>query len=364
MVEYVFLNSEEASVFVSNHPADEKDSATMINLSACKNAKKDDIICIAAVDKGCVIGRMLFTYGFIADGNKPLRVAAAQALMVSKKRQGEGIGGRLIKKSLEINILCIHSGLSGAAIPLFKKLGFSFIDDSPVFQAPLSMLGVFKDARHRFYAMKKNNIRDLFTAFFKSMSIWKQVVKKSSKYHVLDKQSAIDMIDEILSVNVKRFQIPWNMDKVKGGINGVLNDYYAFVVESNTSERYFVSIYIKHAQFRLPLTDKLIAVKDGHVNEIYPPINDPKSALSILNTIAIHTRQLGYKNLSVYASTPVLLTACQSIGLDSRHNKTFAIKPINLQKELSELITDPSQWWCRAMNEDQVEEAQGQQSHV
>lgn len=334
-------------------------------LQECRNWKPGDRVILVALDDGRPAGHVKFTYGQITRLGEKMRVAAAQDLFTDPRYRGQGIGSALISKSLEIGMPCLYSGISGQAMPLYKKLGFSFIDCAPVYQLPLSLLAFIREWRTWLYKLEREpgtqSQKGALRALQMTLRSRRTLHNPAATAWIrLDTREACEELGKLSKTHSRMFQVPWATGLVLSALKGDLRHMHAAVFEkagSGGRVRHLVTIYRQRATLRIPLTLRQIELADGHLNEIYPPIGDLDSALGILRAVAQYGRRIRLDNLSIYAMTEELQSACERLGLASSASKSVAIQPLGVPNALAAEMVRPENWWCRMANEEQLEEA-------
>ena len=333
-------------------------------LKSAKNTTPNDLIALLALNDKTIAGRILFTYGHISTPASNIRIAAAQKLLTNSGFRGQGIGSNLISKSLEIGMPCFYSGISNQAIQLYTRLGFSFIDQSPIYQMPIGTKGILREWRNRLgrasttRRIKFQSIR----ALRETLSTRKAALKiaAASTLTILNKGLACSATKELMGHRHNYFQVPWNKAEMVKSANNE-NSKFKLLVFRNTCTTqlpsHFVNVYKKTDHVRLPRSSKKLEFMNGIVNEIYPPPTTLEVAIDILSTLTDNAKAMGFDNLSIYAMTPVIENACQAMGLNTYHRKSIAFQPANMKDDLTTLVLKPKNWWCRAVNEDYIEEA-------
>lgn len=358
MIDYCWFTAQQCDEFHGDKKNHELARLLARARRASINCNLDDFVCLLAIDKSNVAGRILFTYGHITHNQKLIRVAAAQDLFTNPQYRGQGIGASLITKSLEIGMPCIYSGISAAAMPLYKKLGFSFIDRSPIYQFPIGFSAILKEWRGKIYSQEKPNKLHALRTTLQSRS---STLAKGIEWLPLDSETAKEEVNSLLQCNIRPFQIPWNPELLLAGFKGENTKLHPMVLEHTSvhggKKRHMISIYRKTAHVRLPFTSRNIAFSDGHLTEIYPPPSDTNTALDLIGAAINEAKKASFRNLSIYAMTDSLQAACESLALSSYHRKSVAIQPTGMSTVVAEEMLNPENWWCRVRNEDQIEEA-------
>ncbi len=362
MVEYCWFSAKECNQEAHAAESTELQQYLVRAKRASPNAQPDDPVCFLALDGQKVVGRIQYTYGYISDFGKRIRIAVAQDLFTDPQYRGQGIGSKLISKCSEIGISWIGSGMSGQALPLFERLGFRFVDRSPIYQLPIGVTGIIKDWRARVYSRQREEGKSLsaLAALRETLSSRKASLSSSTEWTAISGVKAYEMLADITKNHYRRFQIPWNDDLLHSALHEQNPIFRAAVferVEGTQTDRHLVTVYGKMTEVRLPLTSGTVEFSNGHLNEIFPPPRDRDSALTLLSAIASRAKGWSFKSLAVYAMTDSLKEACELLCLTTHHRKSVMFQPVGLSGEIAREVTKSANWWCRAMNEDEIEEA-------
>lgn len=340
------------SAVTSPYPRDVLKSA----LASAPTAREDEHVALFALYEGRLAGWMWFTYGIFSDNGVAVRAAAAQNLYTIENYRGLGVGTSLIDASCRCPMYCVYSGISAAAMPLYLKLGFSFFDEWPIYRLPLGGWGVVRNWRSDYYE-GKNGISGALRALRRVRGERERVIRERSAGWVsLDGEKVADTLCEIARYRHRRFQVPWNLDAVDAAARGHDESMYAFVLENSGGERRYASIYVREEEVRIPLTGRRVAFRDGHLNEIYPPVEDAGTARALVAELARLARARGLGCLSIYASTPALEEVLTAWGLRRQQRRILTVKPPVLDPQRPAPVQLAENWWCRALNEEQVEE--------
>jgi len=364
-IEYRWFTAEQSQSLLSKGDlSSEIEKMLRKALKSAQNELASDFIALLALSGKDVAGSILFTYGHISTPDEIIRVAAGQALYTNPEFRGLGVATTLISKSLEIGIPCFYTGISAQAMPLYERLGFSFIDQSPIYQMPISSKGILREWRNRLGRINNAEQKPFkaVTVLNEILEIKNAALKKApvSNLTALKADLACSTTDELMKTRHSQFQVPWNRDSMINAANGDSSKFRLLVLKNTSTagqSAHFITIYKKVDHVRLPLTSRQLDLINGLVNEIYPPPETDEIAIDILSTLATNARAWGFDNLAFCAMTPSLEDACQSMGLNSYHCKVIAIQPIGMGEGLATSILKSENWWCRAITEDYLEEA-------
>lgn len=339
-----------------------------LRLESAARVRGDEAVAIVALDRSVIVGKILLRYASIPFEEGILRLALGQDMLVSPDYRGRGIGTALIEKSLEVEAPTIHSGLSGLSRPLFEKFALPSIDRSQAYQLPLSWKGFLRAVRDSGALARES--RSGFSApgqLVHDSRTWRSQLHRtrslaSSMSRPLCETDALAALSEILSPRVRRFQIPWNLTKLRAGLANVDSDFCAIVTDVTTaskSQRFLITAYRYPRKIRLPFTKTQRPLDEWRVNEIYPPVVDSSLGQVAVASIATRLAQRGADVMEIFCHTAELELACADLGLRKSLTKSMLLVPPRSYKpELACLICNPNEWWCRAMNEEQFEESQ------
>ena len=352
-IEYRWFTMAQSQSFSPKDDPSGEIKTTLNNAARCaQNATPNDYISLLALSNNFVAGRISFTYGHISTPDMSIRVAAASDLYTNSDFRGHGIGTMLISKSLEIGIPCFYTGISGQAMPLYKRLGFSFIDQSPIYQMPITPRAILREWRNRVGRITETEQEPFQAAkvLNKTLRVRKAAIKQAAKSTntIQQKDIACSITGELMKRRHNRFQVPWDKTEMLKAANGENSKFKLLVfkdtVEKNNSA-HFATAYKKIESIRLPRTSKKLPLCIGVVNEIYPPPTTIKIAIDILCILTANAKTMGFDNLSFCAMTPILEDACQTMGLNTYHSKSIAIQPVNMEESLTKSVLAPKNWW-------------------
>jgi GNAT superfamily N-acetyltransferase len=325
----------------------------------------DDVVAVVALDGARIVGKILFRYGLLPFDHTSIRLACAQDLVVAPECRGRGIGRALLEHSTAIGVPQIHSGLSAMSEPLIEKLGFPSIDRSQAFQAPLSGKGLVRRLRTDLYASEGGGVVGRSGAAWRSVAehIARAVRlrRQSRDWHVLPVDEALAQLDAVLGRRERRFQIPWNRAKLTQALLGKDTDCLAWVVaegSGSAAHRHLVTAYNYRREIRMPLVSRVLPLSEWRVNEVYPRVSDSRAAECIIAVVAGRLAQRGADIAEVFAASPEMVQGCRALGLVPSICKSMYLVPSGVDADLSQSLTTPDQWWCRALNEEQYEESQ------
>ena len=364
-IEYIYFTVDQCKEFLlKNDPSSELGEALTKALESANNTISGDLIAILALSDGIVAGRMFMTYGHISTPEKKIRVALGQAFYTKPEFRGRGIGTVLTSKYFEITSPKLRSGTSNQGLRVLKKFPHSFIDQSPIYQMPVGSKGILREWRNRMGRISKPK-QDLFhpiRVLNKTRKTRATAIKKSSTsdFVILKSDMAISTTTELMKVRYRHFQVPWDKSSMTKAASGDVSKFRLVVFEKtveNVKTAHFVTIYKKVEHVRVPGTSRQLDLLNGLVNEIYPPPETLETAIEILGILTTKSKDWGFDNLAFCAMTPILVDACQSMGLNTYHCKRVGFEPGEMEDTMAKSIVLEENWWCRAVTEDFVEEA-------
>ncbi|MGE3773755.1 MAG: hypothetical protein AB7I32_12575, partial [Gammaproteobacteria bacterium] len=314
MTELRWITTAQTKEFLSATSSPYPKDVLQQALDSAPTAQDDEQLALLALREGQLAGWMWFTYGYFSDDGTHVRVASAQNHYTYDKFRGLGIGTAIIVENLKLPMHCVFSGISAAAMPIYVKLGFHFFDEWPIFRLPLGGLGMVRNWRSEHYA-RGGGIGGALGALRHVQGDRQRVVAmQPGSWRALDGARVVDALGEIARYRHRRFQMPWNLDAVDAAARGRDESMYAFVLENAGGERRYASIYVREESVRMPLSRRQGVFRDGHVNEIYPPVEDVDTARALVAELARLARARGLGCLTIYASTPALEEALTAWG--------------------------------------------------
>lgn len=356
MTELKWITTADAKAMISATTSPYPKDVLQQALASAPTARDDEQLALLALREGQLAGWMWFTYGWFSDNGTRVRVASAQNHFTYERFRGLGIGTAIIVENLQLPMHCVFSGISAAAMPIYVKLGFHFFDEWPIYRLPLSAPGIARNWRAEHYA-RGGGFKGALAGYQQVRRGMRDVLSAGTgNWQPIDGARVVDALCEIGTYRHRRFQMPWNLDAVDAAARGRDPNMHAFVLRNATGEQRYASIYVREESVRLPLSSRHTVFRDGHVNEIYPPVEDVATAGAIVGTLAREARTRGLGSLSLYASTPALDQVLGGFGLRRQQRRILTVKPPVLDPAAPAPVQLAENWWCRALNEDQVEE--------
>ncbi|MCC6201493.1 MAG: hypothetical protein IT494_00635 [Gammaproteobacteria bacterium] len=172
---------------------------------------------------------------------------------------------------------------------------------------------------------------------------------------VLDANTAVGAIDDVLRSAHRVIQVPWNRQVLCDALHGRHARMHAWVIELPGGRQQFLSAYRKQRLVRTFGTREMMKT-ELLFNEAWPPVQEDDVALTCIAFVVRQARSLGASVVQVDAMTPALARICERFGFDTFYRKRVYIAPNTRDKDLSSVLSDPANWWCRAINENEFEE--------
>lgn len=353
MTEMKWITTADAKAMLSATTSPYPKDVLQQALASAPTARDDEQLALLALRGGEVAGWMWFTYGWFSDNGTHVRVASAQNHFTYDKFRGLGIGTAIVVETLRLPMHCVFSGPSGAAMGIHTRLGVRFFDQWPIFRLPLNALGIARNWRGELYSRHMGRVKSLLHV---RAGMNAALGAATATWHVIAGSEVASALERVASYRHRRFQLPWNLDAIDLAARDKDDSMCAFVLQNSTGRQHYCSIYVREESVRLPFSTRSAQFLDGHLNEIYPPIEDAETARSVIAVLARIARQRGLGCLSIYASTPALRTVLEQYDLRQQGHRMVAVIPPVLDPDNPQPVEISENWWCRALNEDQVEE--------
>jgi hypothetical protein len=183
-------------------------------------------------------------------------------------------------------------------------------------------------------------------------------LRNSVSCTVLPVEAAIESLNAILDLNYRPVQIPWNKSHITKGLQGDAKNYDSWIISINdkgSGSLHLVTVYSRIQQVRL-IKDIEVQLNHALLTEVFPPLTDSAATIGLIRKLSQLVMNRGYDSLQICAMNDALQQACNSLGLDSHLSKSMSVAVNDLAPELVNTVNDPSNWWCRAFNEEQLKE--------
>jgi hypothetical protein len=355
MTEYVWVTADEAKKRIGR--GDETLPVDLLKkaLLASPNVENHEQLAVFATEGEKVAGWMWFTYGYFADEKKLVRIASAQNHWTSEEFRGRGIGTGLVKETLKLPMYSVFSGPSGQGLPIHRKLGINFLDEWPIYRIPLLWAGKLRNWRAQIYDEKSQ--RTPVQAYIDVERSRAQVLRGVRQgWEALAADDVCDGVAVLAKLRQKRFQFPWNCEAIWRAARCENDGMRTYLFRNPDGKKFFVSVYLREECVRLPLTQKCVRLKEGHVNEIFPPIESESDAAAIVAILGRRSLEEGVDSLALYGSTSAIIAAMDRAGVPRIGARMVAIIPPRAEDAGTDAASLAKNWWCRVLNEEQVEE--------
>lgn len=363
MIRYQYITRQEAVEWQARTPLDPHDPLTDFRLSDHQRSDPDELVAVIATNDGKVIGRNFLFHCPILVGGNSVDCIISHNLFVAPEYRPKGIGTYVKMYVLKLGYPQISSGVS----PAMQKVqdtwrAYAKIDSTPAFAIPVDALGMLRVARLVSSAPSDDSPKDGSTI----RSMMQQLRARAGLAWPVNRhlsaypgRQAAELLDQVLEAERFPVQIPWNRDLIRTQLLNDKGNPKAWVVSVPTSStgttHYLITGYLIPRTTRT-LGTRTTKITELHINEIFPPVRDAVTAALLLGFAAQKGRKIGASIVQLYATTKALKLACIEGGLRSFHSKHVYIAPNTNNPKALELLRDPSNWWCRAINETQFEE--------
>ena len=337
---------------------------TDLQLATRTATSLDEHVAVIATDGEKVVGRLFLFPCWLAFGDELIECRASGDLFVDERYRSRGVGPLLKMKQLQLGKPQIVGGVSGKMQAIYNRwTKFTAVDDSPVFQLATDFRAALFLARScppTSDGPQQHTPLRVVANLFPPYRIVRLAIAARRRMNIepLPPSSAIAALPAMLHFSSARIQIPWNNTILQAGLNGRSKSLFATVISINScgvETRHLITVYIKSKSIRL-FGDRTTEILEGHVNEIFPPIENHEALYAVLGAVLTRAKALGISLLHLYANTSALLSVCLSLSLPSLFRKTVYFAANDLAPERAAYANDPMNWWCRAINEDQLKE--------
>jgi GNAT superfamily N-acetyltransferase len=341
-------------------------AAAISRLACHQDLEPGAVRTIAAFDDGRMIGRLHVVYtDLLIEGRRLQRCAVGEDFFVLDEYRDRAVGLTLMLKALKLGFPFIESGVSeqmGAILDSWRQ--FVRVDASPIYQLALDWKGQVQTAKWKFY--ERTSHGGAFTE-----AVTKAALLRKAWQHrrcisrmggpppkLLSDNESKRAIERCLATPAAAVQLPWSKGLLEQALSGSDPSRRAWIVEcaGDRAGPRLVSIYQQERVLRQDADGKIASIREAHLNEIYPPLNDSALIAPLVTFAADRAKEMSASVLQVHAMTPALRAFCETVGLPSRMTKSIYIAPDGVDPETRRLLTEPANWWCRAFNEDQFEE--------
>ena len=131
---------------------------------------------------------------------------------------------------------CVYSGISGQAMPLYKKLGFTFIDCAPMSQIPLSFPAFIREWRTRLYRMEKEPTAQSGNGALRALRLTLRSrrsaeTRATTAWLPLGARESHNEVERLAKIDSRMFQIPWSTHLLSSALKGDEQHLRAVVFE-------------------------------------------------------------------------------------------------------------------------------------
>lgn len=364
MVGYLTLTRHQAEQWQQGHPKEPGDPLTDMHLDYFTHYLPEEVVALLAVDADKIIGRILLAHSDILVDGTSQRFLIGQDLLVRDEYRRQAVGIQILARVLKLGRPYIAASVSAEMAQIFDAWrGFSKVDASPVYSVGIDLYGVVRTTRlalQRQHADGKTVSRfDTLRALLQRARTALQLRAREPRgFSLLPPTEAESVLDKVADAVRFRVQIPWNRNQLVRAIRGTSGDCRAFIFRTESAPRAMprlVTIYLKCATVSIFGASDMRRITTAHLNEVFPPLDDAATARFVLGSVAREAAGRGASIIFVSATTPVLEAACAEFDLAFR--KSVYVTTVGLDSGSARVVSDPANWWCRAINENQFEES-------
>jgi hypothetical protein len=286
--------------------------------------------------------------------------------MVLREYRKSAVGLSILLKAMNLGFPYFEASVSRQMRGILEKMKqFHHVDSSPVFQLGLDRSGIVQIASWEFY-------KETSKPGFMSEMTWKARLLSGNwlrsrkllrhetvRHELINPEKAITIIEKTFSIPHAMVQIPWNRNLLIEGLSGRNRDFRAWLISlPSDSEPYrLVTLYRRDRVLGQDGQGNPNIIREAHLNEIYPPLEREAPIVSLLAFASRQALKAGASVLHIHALTAGIEDACRTLGLSSHISKAVFVATGAIEPEIGKTLADPGKWWCRASNEDQLEEA-------
>jgi len=369
-INYLILNKRNAEEWQKNNPANDKVPLSNIYNQRWATSQDEDLVAIIATENSKIIGMISLGYSDIFVNGEIKRFLISGGFCVLEEYRNQSVGIRILGKILKLDMPYIASGLSGSMIGILDNWrNFHKIDGSPVFGVGTSFLGTVRLGRLALNKQfeQKNSINPLQTFLMLAKQWLIRLLLLNSPVSALGHEEGARRLDEVLSSWQAKIQVPWSRKKLSDSLqNKQHGNDYSWIVSHNiscTEKLYLVSINLRNVETSVLNTKDIRVLKTARLLEIFPPVEDEQTARDLIAFAYAQARKLRADILFCFAMTASLKTVCTKMDMHHGFNKSVYIGLNRVETDFHRLIIDPDSWWCRAENEDQLEESRASSPH-
>lgn len=361
MIRYDYFTRRQALEWQGRTAVDSADPLTDIHAGYFTYCDPEQLVGIGAWDGERMVGRNLFFHCPIAVTGSYVECVVTNNLFVAPLYRPKGIGTYLKMYVLKLGYPQISSGVSPSMQKVYDAWSaYRRIDAAKTYSVAADAFGVLRVAR---IAAERNDTgndgaRDGSVArgaFERTRASLRLMLNARQPVRVLDPDAAIGALDTVLLSARRPIQVPWNRLVLRDALRGRHGRMSAWIIELPGGRLQFVSAYRKDRQVRT-IGSRQTMMTELLFNEAWPPAEDDEVALACIAFVLRQARQLGASVVQVDAMTPALARICEKFGFDCFYRKRVYIAPNTRDVDLAAILSDPSNWWCRGINENEFEE--------
>ncbi len=363
MVKYKKLSLSEAQDWQAKHPVVPGEELTNLYLNNASNYRSDEVVAILGLVEERIVGRLLLGYTDLLINGQLTRCVVGQWLLVEEAYRSEKVGLGLLITGMRLGMPYIAASVSASAFEIFDKWRqFLRIDASPVYPVGVDFPALVRTIRLAGQHYDATQTTDKPAGWKVALTMWqarnslRSAAKKNNSLEPIAPADADALLDEIASAAPPTIRIPWDREKLRRGLRGEEENFHAWVVRRHGAP-HLVSIYTREHTAGMLRSSDVRTVTLAEMTEVYPPVHDEEAAFDFASFGFAKAQEIGASLLFLYAMTPAWRHTCKRLGLVGLTEKTVFIVPAGVEKPVAELLGDPENWWCRARNEIQFEEA-------
>jgi hypothetical protein len=327
----------------------------------------DEVVAVVAEDNGNFVGRTLLAHTDILVGDRLQRCAVGANLWAEKTYRKRAVGIKILWKVLDLGFSYVGADSSADSRRLFERaMQFHRVDDSPVYGAGIDLGGAVRMSRLSIQAKRGGGVglsQLGHAATLARMLLGRRRLLGGLRpgWTVVSPGEAASLLSEVASLREdRRVYLPWNRSLLVAALHGERADVCAWVLSKGgdgPGGALLVSMYMGGQTLGLWRRRDVRTVRVARLAEAFPPVEDEDTARHVISFVARQAEQRGASTLFVYAMTAGLELACRRLGLSRLSEKTVFIAPGDLDDKVAAKLSDSRRWWCRAINENQFEEA-------
>lgn len=333
-------------------------------LKSSQDIPPDAVCAIVALEEGQLVGKIQIVYGVLEVEGKRQPCAIGAGFFVLEAYRNRGVGLAILVRAMKLGYPYIEASVSGEMGKILDALKgrFTRVDASPVYQVPCNWPGILRLARWEYYESDQVGTRWSGSSekLRKTWLNWRRrralhrpgsriVVEPSSRH-----QELLTAHRELRSHPVL---VPWSDEVMHSALAGTAPQCRAWFVSRSgePSQTWLVSIYLRARVLGSTDTGEDKVQIEAVLNEVHPPLDDEAPVQELLAFVLREAQAINASMLHINAMTSAMVRACRDLGLGSRASKKIYVA-VDRRSEHAAALTEPHNWWCRAINESQFEE--------